>query len=149
MVTHTIDLYWIPSQNKTKSKLQIWKISQKFKFWNFAKNLYTRHTFWSCLIRCVIWTGSGYYCESYRADTIMSTDGWTDGQTDRRTDDVKPVYPPFNFVEAEGIIAKCCDTQEAHFLLHVTKLQNWRGRIVHSGAFYSSSLIHRSSQYEW
>ena len=25
-------------------------------------------------------------------------------QTDRQTDKVKPVYPPFNFVEAEGII---------------------------------------------
>ena len=23
MITHTIDSYWIPSQNKTKSKLQI------------------------------------------------------------------------------------------------------------------------------
>ena len=31
----------------------------------------------------------------------------TDGQTDRRdrwTDDMKPVYPPFNFAEARGII---------------------------------------------
>ena len=27
----------------------------------------------------------------------------TDGQTDGRTDDVKPVYPPINFVEAGGI----------------------------------------------
>ena len=25
-------------------------------------------------------------------------------QKDRQTDEVKPVYPPFNFVEAEGII---------------------------------------------
>ena len=28
------------------------------------------------------------------------TDRWTDGQTDK----VKPVYPPFNFVEAGGMI---------------------------------------------
>ena len=28
----------------------------------------------------------------------------TDRRTDRRTDKVKPVYPPFNFVEAGGII---------------------------------------------
>ena len=27
----------------------------------------------------------------------------TDGRTDRQTDDVKPVYPPFKFVEAGGI----------------------------------------------
>ena len=32
----------------------------------------------------------------------------TDGQTDRRTDKVKPVYPPFNFVEAGGIISMIC-----------------------------------------
>ena len=32
MTTHIIDSYQIPSQNKTKSKLQIWKICQKFKF---------------------------------------------------------------------------------------------------------------------
>ena len=30
----------------------------------------------------------------------------TDGQTDKQIDDVKPVYPPFNFVEAEGIISQ-------------------------------------------
>ena len=42
MITHTIESYWIPSQKMTKSKLQILKIRQN----------YTRHTFWSCLIRC-------------------------------------------------------------------------------------------------
>ena len=36
------------------------------------------------------------YSWRYRADTILSTD--------RQTDKVMPVYPPFNFVEAEGII---------------------------------------------
>ena len=42
-----------------------------------------------------IWNGSDEYCWRYRADTILSTDG--------QTDKVKPVYPPFNFVEADGI----------------------------------------------
>ena len=37
------------------------------------------------------------YCWRYRADTILSTDG--------QTDKVKPVYPPFNFVEAGGVIS--------------------------------------------
>ena len=41
-----------------------------------------------------IWNGSDEYCWWYRADTILSTD--------RQTDKVKPVYPPFNFVEAWG-----------------------------------------------
>ena len=49
MITHTIESYWIPSQKMTKSKLQILKIRQIFEFWN---GHYTRHTFWSCLIRC-------------------------------------------------------------------------------------------------
>ena len=30
----------------------------------------------------------------------------TDGQIDGRTDNVKPVYPPFNFVEVGGIISQ-------------------------------------------
>ena len=30
MITHTIESYWIPSQKKTKSKLQIKKIRQNF-----------------------------------------------------------------------------------------------------------------------
>ena len=33
--------YWIPSQKKTKSKLQIWRIWQNFKFLNFEKLLDT------------------------------------------------------------------------------------------------------------
>ena len=37
MLTHTSDSHQIPSQN-TKSKLQIVKNCQNFKFWNFARN---------------------------------------------------------------------------------------------------------------
>ena len=48
MITHSSDSYQIPSQNKTKSKLQILKHCQKYKF---CKKLYTRHTSWNCLIR--------------------------------------------------------------------------------------------------
>ena len=32
MITHIIDSYQIPSQKKTKSKLQIWKILPKIQF---------------------------------------------------------------------------------------------------------------------
>ena len=52
MITHTIESYWIPRQKKTKSKLQIKKIRQNFKIFEFQNGHYTRHTFWSCLIRC-------------------------------------------------------------------------------------------------
>ena len=43
---------------------------------------------------CLIWKESIHNCRCYRADTACGTDGWTDG----RTDGVKPVYPPNNFV---------------------------------------------------
>ena len=51
----------------------------------------------------------------YKMDlaNIVEDTGWTrfcpqtDGQTDRRMDKVKPVYLPFNFVEAVGIITFC------------------------------------------
>ena len=50
MITQNIGSYWIQSQNMTKPKLQIQRICQIFIFFN---KLYTRHTSWSCLIRCV------------------------------------------------------------------------------------------------
>ena len=43
MNTHTIDSYWNPSQNKTKSKLQVERICQNFKFVNFETTLHTIH----------------------------------------------------------------------------------------------------------
>ena len=53
MITHTIYSYWIPSQNKTKWKLQIYIISQKLKFFSSKIILYMKHIFCSCFIRCV------------------------------------------------------------------------------------------------
>ena len=53
MITHTSDSHQIPSQNKTKSKLQISKKLPKIQILKFCKKLYTRHTFWSCWIRCM------------------------------------------------------------------------------------------------
>ena len=47
LITHTIDSYQIPSQNKTESKLQIWKKCQKFKLTTL------QHTFGSCLKICL------------------------------------------------------------------------------------------------
>ena len=99
MITHTIESYWIPSQNNTKSKLQIWWICQNFKFLNFETKHYTRHTFWNCLIRCAnmqwIW---------WELLKIQSGHISVHIRTDWQKDNVKPVYPPFNFVEAGGII---------------------------------------------
>ena len=62
MITHASDSQQVPNQNKTK--FQIEKNCQKFKF---CKKLYMQHTFWSCLIGC-IWNGSNQNCRHYRAD---------------------------------------------------------------------------------
>ena len=47
---------------------------------------------------CKIWNGSDENCWRYRADTILSTDGRTDGRT------MWNQYIPFNFVEAGSIM---------------------------------------------
>ena len=39
-----------------------------------------------------MWNGSGEYCGRYRVDTIIQTDGWTDGHGETS-------IHPFNFVE--------------------------------------------------
>ena len=54
MITHTSDSHQIPSQNKTKSKLQIWKKKlPKIHILKFCKRRYTPHTCSSSLIRCI------------------------------------------------------------------------------------------------
>ena len=78
--------------------------SQSYKFKEFLKisnflilkqTLHATHIL-KLLDKMQIWNGSDEYYWRYRTDTILSTDG--------QTDKVKPVYPPFNLVEAEGII---------------------------------------------
>ena len=109
MITHTIESYWIPSQKKTKSKLQILKKSPQFQIFKFWNRHYTRHTFWSCLIRCanMKWIQWVFLKIQSGQDSVHR-------RTDRRTslenlisaamDNVIPVYPPFNFMEAGGIM---------------------------------------------
>ena len=87
MITHTSDSHQIPSQNKTKSKLQILKNCQKFKFYFFCKKLYMQHTFWCCLVRCI--NMIKYQMDPTR--TVGATEwtwdaGRTEGRTDSRTD---------------------------------------------------------------
>ena len=101
MITHTIESYWIPSQKKTKSKLQILKIRQNFKFLNFEMGI-TRDTpsevaWWDV----EIWNRSDEYCWRYRADTILSKDGQTDRRSDGQGD---TSIPPFQLRWRGGII---------------------------------------------
>ena len=74
MITHTGDSYQIPSQNKTKSKFQIFKNCQ-----NFNQN-----------------------CRHYRVDTGCGMDGWTDGRTDGRMEWNQ--YTPLTTLLSGGII---------------------------------------------
>ena len=86
-----------PMSKQDKVKVTNSKNLPKIKILGYCNNLYT--AYWSCLIRCanmkwiqlVLWK-------------IQSGHDFVHRQTDRRTDrwrdDVKPVYPPFNFVEA-------------------------------------------------
>ena len=79
MIIHTSDSHQIPSQNKTK--LQILKNCQKFKFWYFARNV---TCFWSCLIRCI-----NMKWIQPELEALQSRHRMWDGRTDR----VKPKYP--------------------------------------------------------
>ena len=88
MITHTIESYWIPSQKMTKSKLQILKI----EFWN---RHYTRHTFWSCLIRCANMKWIRWVLlkiQSGHDSVHRRTDGQADGRTDGQGDTSIPPY---------------------------------------------------------
>ena len=98
MITSTIDSYWIPSQNMTKSNLQIKKkIAKSSNFWILKKKktLYAIHLlklldkmciYEIKLIRRVLWKIEG------SQDSV--TDGQMVGRTDEETDKVRPAYPP-------------------------------------------------------
>ena len=86
---HDYPYYWFtlhPKSRKTKWKSQIKK---KKWVWNFFNNLYTRHTFWSCLIRWVNmkWIRQVLWKIQSGHDLVYTkTDRRTDGRTDGRTD---------------------------------------------------------------
>ena len=64
-ITHTIESYWIPSQKKTKSKIQIQRICQNF---------------WRCLIICanMKWIRQVFLkIQSGHNSVHRRTDGWT------------------------------------------------------------------------
>ena len=72
MITHTTESYWIPSQKKAKSKLQIQRICQNLKFLILKQILHATH-----LLKLLD--------KMHKYETNM--------------DRVKPVYPAFNIVE--------------------------------------------------
>ena len=77
-----------------------WRQSQSYKFkkltkikiLQFCQKLCTRHTFWSCLIRCI---HMKWIQPELTGATERTRDaGRTDRRTDGRTDGVKPIPPP-------------------------------------------------------
>ena len=84
MITHTSDSHQIPSQQKTKSKLWIWKKLPKFQILKFCKKRYTRH-----ILKLL---DKMYEYEMDPTRTLGATewtrdvgrmrDGWTDGRSE-------------------------------------------------------------------
>ena len=105
---HDYPYYWFilnPKLKQDKLKVTNLKNLPKLQICEIWKTLYMRHTFWSCLIRCVnmkwiqwvLWKiQSGHHSVHRR------TDGRTEGQMDK----VKPVYP-LQLHWAEGISCAC------------------------------------------
>ena len=102
MITHTIESYWIPSKKGQ---------SQSYKFKEFAKvsNVsILKQTLHMTHLRNLLDKMCKYEMDttSIGEDTerirfCPQTDKWMYIRVDvRTTDKVKPVYPPFNFVEA-------------------------------------------------
>ena len=95
---------WLPKLlSHIGSQVKI-RQSQSYKFKEFAKiskfwnKPYTWHTFWSGLIRCANMKWIRWVLLKIQSGHD-SVHRWTDGQRDK----MKPVYPPFDFVEVGGI----------------------------------------------
>ena len=85
MITH--------KSKQEKVKVTNFKTLPKIQILKFCKKTYTRHTFWSCLIRCMNMKWIQPILWAPQSGPVMR-DGQTDGRTDKRTDGVKPIYPP-------------------------------------------------------
>ena len=91
--------HWVildPKWKEDKVKVTNLKHSPKFQIFEFWNRHYARHTFWSCLIRCANMKWIRWVLLKIQSghDSVHRR---TDGQGDTS-------IPPFNFVEAGGII---------------------------------------------
>ena len=87
-----------PKSKEDKVKVTNLKNTPKLQIFEFWNKCYMWHTFWGCLIRCanMKWIRQVLLKIQSGHDSVHR-------RTDGQTDEVKPVYPPFNFVEAGGI----------------------------------------------
>ena len=97
---HDYPYHWVildPKSKEDKVKVKNLKNWPKFQIYKFRNNHYTPHTSWSCLIKCanIKWIQWVLLKIVRGQDSVHR---WTDWQMNK----VKPVYPPFNFIEAGG-----------------------------------------------
>ena len=98
MPPHDYPYYWVildPDSKEDKVKVTNLKTLPKFQFFLFRNKLYVWHLLELLDRMCKY--------EMHPRNIVEVTERTpfcpqTDGRTDRRTDDVKPAYPPFNFV---------------------------------------------------
>ena len=88
---HDYPYYWVildPKWKEDRVKITNLKNLPKFQIFKFWNKHYTRHTFWSCLIRCANMKWIRWILLKIQSghDSVHRR---TDGQTDK----VKPVYP--------------------------------------------------------
>ena len=83
MITHSIESHSIKSK-EAKVQVTNLKNSPKFQIFELWNKHYTRHTFWSCLIRCanMKWIRQILLKIQSGHDSVhRRTDGWTNRQT--------------------------------------------------------------------
>ena len=105
--------------------------TENFEFWN---GHYTRHTFWSCLIRCANMKWIRWVLLKIQSghDSVHRR---TDGQTDK----VIPVYPPFNFVEAGGITIGHLFYATSSFVYHFVPIGEFKLELQSGNAQFGSN----------
>ena len=86
MITHIIESYWIPSQKKTKSKLQIKRIAKISYFLIVKQTLHLTHLLKLLNTMCKYEMDPTSIVEDTEGTRFCpQTDRGTDGQTNRRT----------------------------------------------------------------
>ena len=111
---HDYPYYWVildPKSEEDNVKVTNLKNSPKFQIFKFWNKHYMRHTFWSCLIRCVNikWIRWELLKIQSRHDSVNRWTRWNQ------------YTPPFNFVEA-GVIKT---TEHQHKWPNIAWLSHW------------------------
>ena len=100
--SHDYPYHWVildPKSKEDKVKVTNLKNSPKFQIFEFRNGHYTRHTFWSCLIRCANMKWIRWVLLKIQSGHD-SVHRWTDGQGDTS-------IPPYQLRWSGGYNNKC------------------------------------------